>query len=81
MTAYTAAEVEAALDEFADEELVDINFLLMGGSLSTEGDTKAKRKVISIASSKKDCILLYPHKANQVGSAGVSPHSNRRRTL
>ena len=60
MTMHTA-EVEAALDEFADEELVDINFLLMGGS-STEIDTKAKaNKVISIASSRKDVSLLYPH--------------------
>ena len=45
----------------------------MGGSLSTEIDTKAKaNKVISIASSRKDCIaFVSPHKANQVGSAGV----------
>lgn len=71
--AYTAAEIEGAFDEFADTELVDINFVLMGGSLSTEIDTKAKaNKVISIASARKDCVaFVSPHKANQVGTAGV----------
>ena len=71
--AYTASEIETAFDEFADTELVDINFLLMGGSLATENDTKAKaNKVISIAAARKDCVaFVSPHKANQVGSAGV----------
>ncbi|AOV58641.1 tail sheath monomer [Synechococcus phage S-CAM3] len=71
--AYTAAEIETAFDEFADTELVEINFLLMGGSLSTEIDTKAKaNKVLSIASARKDCVaFVSPHKANQVGTAGV----------
>ena len=71
--AYTASEIETAFDEFADEELVDINFILMGGSLATESDTKAKaNKVISIAAARKDCIaFVSPHKANQVGSSGV----------
>ena len=71
--AYNASEIEAAFDEFADTELVSINFILMGGSLATETDTKAKaNKVISIASARKDCIaFVSPHKANQVGTAGV----------
>lgn len=71
--AYTAAEIETAFDAFADTELVDINFILMGGSLSTETDTKAKaNKVISIASARKDCVaFVSPHKANQIGTSGV----------
>ena len=71
--AYTAAEIETAYNEFADTELVNIDFVLMGGSLSTETDTKAKaNKVISIASARKDCVaFVSPHKANQIGTAGV----------
>ena len=71
--AYNASEIETAFDEFADTETVDINFLLMGGSLATEIDTKAKaNKVISIAAARKDCVaFVSPHKANQVGTSGV----------
>ena len=71
--AYNASEIETAYDEFADTETVDINFLLMGGSLATEIDTKAKaNKVISIAAARKDCVaFVSPHKSNQVGTAGV----------
>jgi len=71
--AYTASEIEGAYDEFADTELVNIDFVLMGGSLSTETDTKAKaNKVISIASARKDCVaFVSPHKSNQIGTSGV----------
>lgn len=71
---YTPAEIEAAFDEFTDTELVpNLNFVLMGGSLATETDTKAKaNKVISIAASRKDAIaFVSPHKGNQVGTAGA----------
>ena len=82
---YTPAEIEAAFDEFADTELVpNLNFVLMGGSLATETDTKAKaNKVISIAAARKDCIaFVSPHKANQVGTAGaLTPIQQRENTL
>ena len=71
---YTPAEIEAAFDEFSDTELVPtLNFVLMGGSLATETDTKAKaNKVISIAAARKDCIaFVSPHKGTQVGTAGA----------
>ena len=71
---YTPAEIEAAFDEFADTELVPtLNFVLMGGSMATETDTKAKaNKVISIAAARKDAIaFVSPHKANQVGTNGA----------
>ena len=71
--AYSTAEIEAAFDNFGDTETVDINFILMGGSLGTETDTKTKAgKVIAIASSRKDCVaFVSPHKSNQVGTAGI----------
>ena len=82
---YTPAEIEAAFDEFADTELVpNLNFVLMGGSLATETDTKAKaNKVISIAAARKDCIaFVSPHKANQVGTSGaLTPIQQRENTL
>ena len=71
--AYTTSEVEIAFDQFADTETVDVDFILMGGSLGTETDTKTKAsKVIAIASSRKDCVaFVSPHKSNQVGTAGI----------
>ena len=71
--AYSTAEIEGAFDQFGDTETVDVDFILMGGSLSTEADTKTKAgKVIAIASSRKDCVaFVSPHKSNQVGTAGI----------
>ena len=70
---YTESEIQAAFDEFIDTETVDIDFLLMGGSMPTETETKSKAsKVIGIASSRKDCIaFVSPHKSNQVGTTGA----------
>ena len=71
--AYSTAEISDAFDEFADTETVDVDFILMGGSLSTQTDTKAKAaKVIGIASGRKDCVaFVSPHKGNQVGTSGA----------
>tara|TARA_B100001939_G_scaffold54509_1_gene43668 strand:- start:4022 stop:6442 length:2421 start_codon:yes stop_codon:yes gene_type:complete len=72
--AYNVSEIETAFDEFSDTELVpNLNFVLMGGSLSTELDTKAKaNKAIALAAGRKDCIaFVSPHKGNQVGSNGA----------
>lgn len=70
---YTNAEIADAYDLFLDTEETTVDFVLMGGSMGTETDTKAKaQKVVSIAASRKDCIaFVSPHKANQVGSNGV----------
>ena len=40
--AYTAGEVAAAYDLFADTEETEIDFLLMGGSMAQEADTLTK---------------------------------------
>ena len=71
--AYTTSEISDAFDEFADTETVNVDFVLMGGALSTETDTKAKAaKVIGIASGRKDAVaFVSPHKGNQVGTAGT----------
>jgi hypothetical protein len=69
--AYSSGEIGSAYDLFADTETVDINFVLMGGSMGTEVATTAKaQKVLSIASGRKDCVaFVSPHKGNQIGTS------------
>ena len=69
---YTTGNVQGAMDLFLDTEETDIDFVLMGGSMATETDTKAKAtKVIAIADGRKDCIaFVSPHKENQIASSG-----------
>lgn len=71
--AYSNAEFGEAMDLFLETEEVEVDFVLMGGSMATEVDTKAKaNKVINISSSRKDCIaFVSPHKGNQVGANGT----------
>ena len=70
--AYSAADVTAAYDLFADPEGTEVDFVLMGGSLANEADTKTKAaKVISVADGRKDCIgFVSPHVGNQIGASG-----------
>ncbi|NBW57417.1 hypothetical protein EBR43_06465 [bacterium] len=78
--AYSVTEISDAYDLFLDTEEVNIDFILMGGSLSTENDTKSKAsKVISIASARKDCIaFVSPHKGNQIGTSGALSTTTQR---
>jgi len=78
---YTAGEFGAAMDLFVDTEETEIDFLLMGGSMTTEADTKSKAtKVIGIADSRKDAIaFVSPHKGNQVATSGGALSSTQQR--
>lgn len=69
---YTAGQFGEAMDLFLDTEETDIDFVLMGGSMASEVDTKAKAtKVIAVAASRKDAIaFVSPHKGNQIASSG-----------
>jgi hypothetical protein len=69
---YNSAEIGSAYDLYLDTEFTTVDFVLMGGSMALESDTKAKAsKVLSIAASRKDCVaFVSPHKGNQVGSNG-----------
>lgn len=69
---YTAGQWGEAMDLFLDTEETDIDFVLMGGSMSAEVDTKSKAtKAIAIAASRKDAIaFVSPHKGNQIASSG-----------
>jgi hypothetical protein len=78
---YTAGEFGAAMDLFGDTEETEIDFLLMGGSMALEADTKSKAtKVIAIADSRKDAIaFVSPHKGNQVATSGGALSSTQQR--
>lgn len=75
--AYTAGEIDTAYEVFSETEEASVDFVLMGGSMSTETDTKLKAgSVMAIAQNRKDCIaFISPHKGNQVGSSGALTRS------
>ncbi len=77
---YSIAEYGDAIDLFLDTEETIVDFILMGGSLATENDTKAKaNKVVSIAAARKDCVaFVSPHKGNQIGSGGALTSSQQK---
>jgi len=66
--AYTPAEFGTGMTLFHDTETVDIDFILMGGSLTDEADTKVKAgHCITAANLRKDAIaFISAHKGNQV---------------
>lgn len=63
--AYTTAvsDITAAYDLFENSEEVELDFVLAGGSLAVEADQVTKaQKVISLATTRKDCIaFVSPH--------------------
>ena len=77
---YDNGQVGNAYNLFLDTEEATVDFILMGGSMPLESETKAKAsKVISIAASRKDCIaFVSPHKGNQVGSNGALTTSQQK---
>ncbi len=69
---YTAGEIDDAYEVFIETEETSVDFVLMGGSMSTETDTKAKAgSVMAVAQNRKDCIaFLSAHRGNQIASSG-----------
>jgi len=78
--AYTNAEIGDAYDLFLDTETIKIDFILMGGSMTLETNSKSKAsKVISIAASRKDCVaFVSAHKGNQIGTNGALTATQQR---
>ena len=70
---YSGAEISDAYDLFSDTEETEIDFVLMGGPMALESDTKIKaNKVVAIAAARKDCVaFVSPHKGNQIGTGGA----------
>ena len=73
---YTIArpDILGAYDLFSDPETVDIDYLLMGPSMSGIDDTIAKAQhVISIAAARKDCIAyISPYRGDVIGQTKTS---------
>ena len=66
----TAGQVITALNEFADTETVDIDYLLMGGgAIASKTDhQQVAAKVLSVASGRKDCVgFISPYYSDVVG--------------
>jgi len=84
--AYTSGEIASAYDEFLDTEQTTVDFVLMGGSMGSEVDTKAKAgSVAAVANSRKDCVaFISPFNGNQVatsGGAALSPTDQLNNTV
>ena len=79
---YTAGEVTAGYDLFLDTEETEVDFVLMGGSMGSEADTKTKaQKAVAIAAARKDCIaFVSAFKGNQVGSGGSALTASQQKT-
>ena len=71
-TAYSTGEIQTGYNLFIDTEESEIDFVLMGGSMSSETDTRTKANVvIGVATSRTDCVaFVSPHKGLQVASTG-----------
>ena len=79
---YTSGNAQSAYNLFLDTEATDIDFVLGGGSLSTESETKSKyNAVVGVATSRKDCIaVVSPYLGNQIGSSGTPLSSSQQKT-
>jgi len=82
--AYTTAEFSTGLQEFNDTETVDVDFILMGGSMATEADSKLKAAAcITTANLRKDAIaFVSAHKGAQVsGTVALSRKDQKDNTV
>ena len=82
--AYTVAEFSEGLELFNDKETVDVDYILMGGSMSTESDTKLKAAAcITTANLRKDAVaFVSAHKGNQVsGTVALTRSAQKDNTI
>ena len=82
--AYTVGEYTTGLELFNDKETVDVDFILMGGSMSTEADTKLKAAAcITTANLRKDAVaFVSTHKGNQVsGTSALTRTAQKDNTI
>ena len=67
-------ETLAAYTLFNDAETIDLDYILMGSSMSSVGETIAKAQhVISIAAARKDCMaFISPHRGDVIGQPSTA---------
>jgi len=76
--AITVGEVQTAYEEFADPETRQIDYLIMGPAAGSTSDAQAKAaKLITIASSRKDCMaFISPARSNVIGVSSSTDQTN-----
>ena len=69
---YTSGEIVDAYNLFTEADTTDLAFVIMGGGMGEETDTKLKAgAVMGVAQGRKDCIaFVSPHRANQIAATG-----------
>ena len=69
---YTSGEIVDAYNLFTEADTTDLAFVIMGGGMGTETDTKLKAgAVMGVAQGRKDCIaFVSPHRGNQIAATG-----------
>jgi hypothetical protein len=74
----TLASLSAAYDLFSNRDEIEVDFLIYGSSMPTELESQAKaNKLISIASSRKDCIaVISPHRSGVVDVTNTTTQTN-----
>ena len=75
----TSGEIITGLQEFADTETLDIDYLLMGpGDASSKTNTQAiATQVLSICAARKDCVgFLSPYRGDVVGVTSSTLQTN-----
>ena len=75
----TRTAVLGGYDLFNDPETVDIDYLLMGPSMSNDSDSLAKAQhIISIANTRQDCMaFVSPNRSDVVGQTSTTTIVNR----
>ena len=69
---YDSGEIVNAYNLFTEADTTDLAFVIMGGGMSSEDDTKLKAgAVMGVAQGRKDCIaFVSPHRGNQIAATG-----------
>ena len=69
---YTSGEIVDAYNLFTEADTTDLAFVIMGGGMGEETDTKLKAgAVMGVAQGRKDCIaFVSPHRGNQIAATG-----------
>ena len=63
---------------FQNKDEIQVDYLIMGPGLASEGDSQAKANyLISLASSRKDCVAtIGPHRGNLVNVTNTTTQTN-----
>jgi len=74
----TLGALNTAYDLFANEDEIEVDYLICGPGLETKEDSQAKaNKLISIAENRKDCVaVISPDRASVVNVTNTTTQTN-----